>query len=70
MTEILLSPQLNIIGLSARTIYILYPLVGFELTTLGFFSASALKQLSADNHVAPRGHIILIPNHTVFALTP
>ena len=43
---------------------------------LDFSSASSLKQQSADRHVAPLGHIILIPsgeatntNFIVFALT-
>jgi hypothetical protein len=31
-------------------------------------SASSLKQQSADEHVAPLGHIILIPSQPVFAL--
>jgi len=40
--------------------------------TLGwfFYSASSLKQQSADIHVAPLGHIILIPSQPVFALSP
>jgi hypothetical protein len=37
---------------------------------LDFHSASSLKQQSADTHVAPLGHIILIPSQPVFALTP
>ena len=37
---------------------------------LDFYSASSLKQQSADRHVAPLGHIILIPSQPVFALTP
>jgi hypothetical protein len=37
---------------------------------LGFYSASSLKQRSAGRHVAPRGHIILIPSQPVFALSP
>jgi hypothetical protein len=36
---------------------------------LDFYSASSLKQQSADRHVAPLGHIILIPSQPVFALT-
>jgi hypothetical protein len=32
---------------------------------LDFYSASSLKQ-----HVAPLGHIILIPSQPVFALSP
>ena len=35
---------------------------------LDFYSASSLKQQSSDRHVAPLGHIILIPNQLVFAL--
>ena len=35
-----------------------------------FFSASSPKQQSASRHVAPLGHIILIPSQPVFALTP
>ena len=34
---------------------------------LNFYSASSLKQQSADRHVAPLGHIILIPSQPVFA---
>jgi hypothetical protein len=37
---------------------------------LDFYIASSLKQQSADRHVAPLGHIILIPSQLVFALTP
>jgi hypothetical protein len=35
---------------------------------LDFYSASSLKQQSAGRHVAPLGHIILIPSQPVFAL--
>ena len=35
---------------------------------LDFYSASSLKQQSADRHVSPLGHIILIPSHPVFAV--
>ena len=35
-----------------------------------FYSASSLKQQSADRHVAPLGHIILLPRQPVFALSP
>ena len=35
-----------------------------------FYSASSLKQQSAGRHVAPLGHIILIPSQPVFALSP
>ena len=37
---------------------------------LGFNSVSLLKQQSAGRHVAPLGHIILIPSQPVFALSP
>jgi hypothetical protein len=37
---------------------------------LEFYSASSLKQQSEGRHVAPLGHIILIPSQPVFALTP
>ena len=37
---------------------------------LDIYSASSLKQQSADRHVTPLGHIILIPNQPVFALFP
>jgi hypothetical protein len=37
---------------------------------LDFYSASSLKQQSAGRYVAPLGHIILIPNQPVFALSP
>ena len=37
---------------------------------LDFYSASSLKQQSADRHAAPLGHIILNPSQPVFALTP
>jgi hypothetical protein len=37
---------------------------------LDFYSASSLKQQSADKHVAPLWHIILIPSQPVFALSP
>ena len=36
---------------------------------LDFYSASSLKQQSAGRHVAPLGHIILIPHQPVFALS-
>jgi hypothetical protein len=38
-------------------------------TELDFYSASSLKQQSANRHVAPLGHTILIPNQPVFALS-
>jgi hypothetical protein len=34
---------------------------------LDFYSASSLKQQFAGRHVAPFGHIIMIPNQSVFA---
>jgi hypothetical protein len=36
---------------------------------LDFYSASSLKQQSEDSHVAPLGHIILIPSQPVFAFS-
>jgi hypothetical protein len=36
---------------------------------LDYYSASSLKQQSADRHVAPLGHNILITNQPVFALS-
>jgi len=41
-----------------------------QYAELDFYSASSLKQQSADRHVAPLGHIILIPSQPVFARTP
>ena len=35
---------------------------------LDFYSASSLKQQSADRHVAPLGHIILIPSQPVLSV--
>jgi len=46
--------------------------IGFVLdqhTELDFHSASSLKQQSADRHVAPLGHIILIPSQQDFAFS-
>ena len=40
-----------------------------EHAELDFYSASSRKQQSADRHVAPLGHIILIPSQPVFALS-
>jgi hypothetical protein len=37
---------------------------------LDFYSAISSKQQSAGRHVAPLGHIILIPSQPVFALSP
>ena len=39
-------------------------------TELDFYSAGSLKQQSIDRHVAPLGHVILIPSQPVFALSP
>ena len=41
-----------------------------QYTWLDFYSASSLKQQSADRHVATVGHIIQIPRQPVFALSP
>jgi hypothetical protein len=41
-----------------------------QLAELDCYSASSLKQLSASRHVAPHGHIILIPVQPVFVFTP
>ena len=35
-----------------------------------FYSANSLKQQSSDRHVAPLGHIVLIPNKPIFDLSP
>ena len=37
---------------------------------LDFYSASSLRQQSADRHVAPLRHIILFLGQPVFALSP
>jgi hypothetical protein len=37
---------------------------------LDFYSANSLKQHSTGRHVAPLGHIILIPSQPAFALFP
>jgi hypothetical protein len=37
---------------------------------LDFYIASSLKKQSAGRHVAPLGHIILIPSQPVCALSP
>ena len=36
---------------------------------LDFYVPNSLKQQSVDRHVAPLGHIILIPSQPVFALS-
>ena len=57
----------------ARTSYIFMtwwwsPLV-LKHADLDFYSTSSLKQQSTGRHVAPLGHIILIPSQPVFVLT-
>jgi len=37
---------------------------------LDLYSATSLKQQSAGKHVAPLGHIILIPSRPVFSFSP
>jgi len=37
---------------------------------LDFYSASSLKKQFAGRHVAPLGHIILIPSQPVFVFSP
>ena len=37
---------------------------------LDFYSANSQKQQSAGRHVAPFGHIILIPSQPVFDISP
>jgi hypothetical protein len=37
---------------------------------LDFYSASSLKQQSTGRHVAPLGHVILIPSQPFIALSP
>jgi hypothetical protein len=41
-----------------------------EHAELDLYRASSLKQQSADRHVTPLGHIILIPSQPVFACSP
>ena len=41
-----------------------------QYAELDFYSARSMKQQSADRHVATLGHIILIPNKSVFSLPP
>jgi hypothetical protein len=45
-------------------------LVVDQHSQLELYSANSLLQHSADRHVAPLGHIILIPSQPVFALSP
>jgi len=40
------------------------------MTPFGIFKLFSVKQQSVDRHVAPLGHIILIPSQPVFALSP
>jgi len=37
---------------------------------LDFYSSNSLQHQSADMHVTPLGHIILIPNQPAFVLKP
>jgi hypothetical protein len=43
---------------------------GYEMMETKFSNNSSLKQQSTGRHVAPLGHIILIPSQPVFALSP
>ena len=40
----------------------------YQYAKLDLYSASSLKQQSVDRHVAPLGHIILIPSQPLFDL--
>ena len=43
----------------------------YEINTkLDFYSATSQKQQSAEKHIAPLGHFIVILNQPVFALSP
>ena len=54
-----------------RTSYYGVRLVLDQHAESGFYSASSLKQQSADGYVGPLiVHIILIPSQPVFALSP
>ena len=44
------------------------PFVLDQHALLDFYSASSLRQLSTDRHVAPLGHVILSTNPPVFDL--
>ena len=46
--------------------FIFYPKPLYKSLRHDFYSASSLKQQSADRHVASLGHIILIPSQPVF----
>jgi hypothetical protein len=41
-----------------------------EWHLVGFYNTNSLKQKSANRHVARLGHAILIPNQSVFTLSP
>jgi hypothetical protein len=41
-----------------------------QYAEMDFYSANSLKQQSANRHVAPLGHIILILSQPIFALSP
>jgi len=41
-----------------------------RIDMFAFYSASALKQQSADRHIVPLRHIILIASQPVFAFSP
>ena len=41
-----------------------------QLPELNFYSASSMKQQSTGRHVAPLGHIVLVPSQTLLVLTP
>jgi len=41
-----------------------------QLPYLDFYSASSMKLQSAGRHVAPLGHIVLVPSQTFLVLTP
>jgi hypothetical protein len=62
--------QLNISNYSIHILskYI-HELIFDNEAELDFYSASSLKQQSADRHVVPLGPIILIPSQPVFALS-
>jgi hypothetical protein len=60
LTEILLKVGLNAITLTPQFRFVLD-----QHAELDFYNASSLKQQSAGRHVAPLGHIILIPNQPV-----
>ena len=42
----------------------------FQTNTLSLYSTRVLKQQFVGRHIAPRGHIILIPSQPVFTLSP